>query len=274
MNDMSAVIVPRSDQLNADSLLAGPITITISKVEIRPGTEQPVSIFYENDGGKPYKCCKSMARVLVHCWGPDASKYVGRSLTLYCDPEVKWGGLAVGGIRISHMSHISAQQVMALTVTKGNKRPFTVRPLVVEQPLTLAEWITTVLPSHLAGCKASADIEKVTASKQYVAALAKANDEQKAQMKGAVDAASARVSEAPAEGGGVGSDTEDAPLHAAEIVKEIGHCESEAAIKRSAAGFHSLMMEWKKDRPDLFALVDAAIVARRKVLNDPDGKLV
>lgn len=130
-NDMRAVIVPKSDQLNADDLLAGARTITVSGVTIRPGTEQPVSIHFEGDGGKPWKPCKSMARVMVHCWGPDAAEYVGRSLTLYCDPKVKWGGMAVGGIRISHLSHIGHDVVMALTETKGSRKPFTVKPLVV-----------------------------------------------------------------------------------------------------------------------------------------------
>src|SRR4051812_24998120 len=101
MNDMRGVIVPKSDQLNADDLLAGPRTITIREVTIRPGTEQPVSIFFDGDNGKPYKCCKSMARVLVAAWGADANNYIGRSATLYCDPKVKWGGMQVGGIRIS-----------------------------------------------------------------------------------------------------------------------------------------------------------------------------
>lgn len=130
MNDMTKVIEPRSDQLNADDLLIGPRTITVREVTIRPGTEQPVSIFYEGDNGKPYKCCKSMARVLVHAWGPDATKYIGRSMTLYCDPKVTWGGMAVGGIRISHLSHIEREMIMALTATKGKKSPFTVKPMV------------------------------------------------------------------------------------------------------------------------------------------------
>jgi len=129
MNDMSRTIVPKSDQLNADDLLAGPITITISGVEIRPGQEQPVSIFYAGDNGKPYKACKSMCRVMVSAWGADASKYVGRSMTLFCDPKVKWGGMEVGGIRISHMSDIDGTMTMALTMTRGNKKPFVVRPL-------------------------------------------------------------------------------------------------------------------------------------------------
>lgn len=129
MNDMSAVIVPKSDQMNADDLLVGPRTITIRDVTIRPGTEQPVSIFYEGDNGKPWKPCKSMARVLVHAWGPDAHAYIGRTVALYCDPKVKWGGMLVGGVRISHLSGIDREMVMALTETKGRKAPFIVKPM-------------------------------------------------------------------------------------------------------------------------------------------------
>lgn len=132
--DMSAVIVPKSDQINADDLLAGPRTIKITRVELRPGSEQPVSIFFDGDNGKPWKPCKSMARVLVYVWGADANNYVGRSLTLYCDKTVKWGGMEVGGIRISHMSHMPDATTMALTATKGSRKPFTVRPLVVAEP--------------------------------------------------------------------------------------------------------------------------------------------
>ena len=130
MNDMKEVITPRSDQLNADDLLSGPITIKITAVNVKGGQEQPVSISYEGDNGKPYKPCKSMCRVLVSAWGADSSLYVGRSLTLYCDPKVKWGGMEVGGIRISHMTNIADTMTMALTVTRANKKPFIVQPLV------------------------------------------------------------------------------------------------------------------------------------------------
>lgn len=133
-DDMTAVIQPKSDQLNADSLLSGPITITVAKVSIRPGTEQPVSIHYEGDNGKPYKPCKSMARVLVAMWGADAKQYVGRTMTLYCEPSVTWAGMAVGGLRISHMSHIDREHTMALTASKGNRKPFKVLPLEVAAP--------------------------------------------------------------------------------------------------------------------------------------------
>lgn len=132
MNDMTSVITPKSDQINADDLMAGPMTITITKVEIRPGTEQPVSIHHDSDSSRPWKPCKSMSRVLVAAWGADAKAYVGRSVTLYRDPSVKWGGMEVGGIRVSHMSHIERDMVLALTATKGSRKPHRVR--VLEAP--------------------------------------------------------------------------------------------------------------------------------------------
>lgn len=127
--DMSDVIIPKSDQWNADDFLSGPMTFKIVGVKVRHGQEQPVSIEVEGSS-KVYRPCKSMARVLVAAWGADSSEYAGRSLTLYCDPKVKWGGMEVGGIRISHMSHIGSSMTMALTVTRANKKPFTVKPLL------------------------------------------------------------------------------------------------------------------------------------------------
>lgn len=122
MNDMSQVIIPRSDQLNADDFLPGPATFTVEGVAISPGTEQPVSIKFIGEP-RVWRPCKSMSRVLAAAWGLDANAYVGRSVTLYRDPRVKWGGLEVGGIRVSHMSHIERDMVMSLTATKGKRAP-------------------------------------------------------------------------------------------------------------------------------------------------------
>ena len=133
MGDMHQTIVPKSDQLNADDLIGRELTIKITGVDIKGGQEQPVSIHFEGDNGKPYKACKSMCRVMVSAWGPDSKKYVGRSMTIYRDPKVKWGGMEVGGIRISHMSDIDEDMTMALTVTRANKKPFTVRRLNVNE---------------------------------------------------------------------------------------------------------------------------------------------
>lgn len=132
MNDLSQTIAPKSDQMNADDLIAGPRTIRISRVSVDVGGEQPVALNFEGDNGKPFRPCKSMRRVLVALWGADGSAYAGRSMTLYRDETVQFGGLAVGGIRISHMSDIDAEKTLVLTATKKSRKPFTVRRLVVE----------------------------------------------------------------------------------------------------------------------------------------------
>lgn len=167
MNDMASAITPKSDQTNADDLIAGPRTITITNVVIRGGQEQPVAISYEGDDGKPYKPCKSMSRCLVSVWGPDASEYVGRSLTLYRDPSVRWGGLEVGGIRISHMSHLATPMTMALTATKGSRKPFTVHPLKVAEAVDWGARIkaTKTLAELGEVWKACADKKKWTDAK-------------------------------------------------------------------------------------------------------------
>jgi hypothetical protein len=132
MTDITSTTEPRSDQLNADSFIGGKtMTIKVTKIDLRAG-DQPVAVHYENENGRPYTPCKSMRRVLVHCWGPDGNAYAGRSMTLYCDEKVQFGGMAVGGIRISHMSHIDAPITMALTTTRASRKPFTVKPLVVQ----------------------------------------------------------------------------------------------------------------------------------------------
>lgn len=128
MIDVSSTIQANSQQMNADDIIGKPITVKITKVSLLAG-DQPISIHYEGDDGKPWKPCKSMRRVLVGVWGSDGNAYVGRSLTLYRDDTVTFGGQAVGGIRISHMSHIEQAITMSLTATKKSKKPFTVKPL-------------------------------------------------------------------------------------------------------------------------------------------------
>lgn len=134
MTDLTPTIVAKSDQLNADDLISGPRTITIRDVAASGNNDQPINIFFEGDNGKPYRPCKSMRRVLVKAWGPDGSTYAGRSAKLFLDPSVKFGGIVVGGIRISHLSHIDGDLTMGLTASKGKRAPYKVQPLKVERP--------------------------------------------------------------------------------------------------------------------------------------------
>ena len=139
MIDMIKTVEPKTDQLNADSLIGGAKTIKITGVKLCAEPEQPIAISYEGDGGKPYKPCKSMRRVLICVWGGDGNKFIGRSLTLYRDEKVLFGGQAAGRIRISHMSDISAPVTMALTASKSARKPYTVQPLKAAPAVDIEE---------------------------------------------------------------------------------------------------------------------------------------
>jgi len=135
MSDVSNLrdtIIPKSNQLNADELLAGPITIKISNVR-RDNSDQPIIINYDGDGGRPYKPCKSMRKVLVFAWGENGLNWIGRSMTLFCDPDVVFGGEVVGGTRISHMSDIDGDLKVTITVKRGKKAQYIVKKLELQK---------------------------------------------------------------------------------------------------------------------------------------------
>lgn len=126
--DVSSTIVPKSDQINAEDFLSGPGTFTVDRVS-KGSTEQPVDVHLVETPGRAYRPSKSMRRVLIAAWGKDASQWAGRRLTLYRDPEVRFGGQAIGGIKISHLSHIEKRLELALTVTRGKRAPHVVDPI-------------------------------------------------------------------------------------------------------------------------------------------------
>jgi len=126
--DISKTLEPRSDQQNYEDYITGPRTVTVAEAKV-VGGDQPVEVHLVEFPGRPYKPGKSMRRVLAQCWGTESSAYAGRRLTLYGDPTIKFGKEAVGGIRISHLSHIDGPREILLTVTRGKRTPFVVQPL-------------------------------------------------------------------------------------------------------------------------------------------------
>lgn len=128
MGNMAQFVKAKSDQLNGDDLMGGPITIEITEVDL-PGGEQPAIIHYRGENGRPYKPGLSMRRVMIAIWGAETDNYIGRRMTLFRDPKVRFGALTTGGIRISHMSNLNESRTMALTEKKGKKGAFTVEPL-------------------------------------------------------------------------------------------------------------------------------------------------
>lgn len=167
--NLAPTITPKSDQLNADDLITGTLTIKVTALKGSNEPQQPVSIFYEGDNGKPYKPCKSMRRVLVSAWGANGAEYIGRSMTLYRDEAVVFGGIQVGGIRISHLSHIDKDLTMALTVSKTSRKPYTVRRLEVAQAPDYSK--------ELAAIKGAASVDELGKLWPTLSANAKATTE-------------------------------------------------------------------------------------------------
>lgn len=125
--DISDTLAPNSDQLDAVDLIGNPRTFTITKVS-KGNAEQPVNIHLA-EFPRVWRPGKSMRRVLAACWGTDASAWVGRRVTLYCDETIRFGNDVVGGTRISHLSHIDKPKSVPLLVSRGKSASFKVQPL-------------------------------------------------------------------------------------------------------------------------------------------------
>lgn len=125
--DISETLAPNSDQLDAIDLVSGPRTFTVEKVS-KGNPEQPVNVHLA-EFPRVWRPSKSMRRVLAACWGTDASAWVGRRVTLYCDPDVMFGKDKVGGTRIAALSHIDKPKSIPLLVSRGKSQTFRVQPL-------------------------------------------------------------------------------------------------------------------------------------------------
>ena len=131
--DLSKTIIPKSDQLNFEDVQSQPITAVIKAV--REGSkDQPVFIDLTDYDGRPYKPSKSMRRVLIGGWGNNGHAWVGKALTLIGDPSVKFGGVAVGGIKVHAMSDVDGDFSLMLSVSRGKRVEHRVKKLDVKSP--------------------------------------------------------------------------------------------------------------------------------------------
>ena len=170
MTTLSEALAPRSDQLNADDLIPGPRVLKITGARISSEDRQKRMVLsYEGDQGKPWKPCKTMGRAMVMVWGITDDDYekqlIGKSIRVYRDPEVRFGDQGqVGGIRISHMSHIDKPAAVKLTVSQGKKSVFTFHPLVTDagtksDPNAAQKWVD----DHLGFVRGAADLQSLDA---------------------------------------------------------------------------------------------------------------
>jgi hypothetical protein len=143
--DITDALAPTSDQLDAVELV-NPRTFTIaagSRLSSRDG--KVVAEICIVDFPRVWRPSKGMLDVLARCWGIDAKAWVGRSVTLYNDPEVMFGRDKVGGIRISHLSHIDgARDVPIRAPGKGARKiQWPVKPLEVAPAAPTVDQIAT-----------------------------------------------------------------------------------------------------------------------------------
>ena len=149
IDNLRDTIIPNSNQLNADDLMSTTKIIKVTAVKRGSSAEQPVSIEYEGMTGNPFKPCKSMRRVLIAAWSEDGREWVGRSMKLFCDPEVKFGGVKIGGIRISHLSHIDGDKQILIATSRGKRSDYSVKKLSENYPdedfaKNKEEWINAI----------------------------------------------------------------------------------------------------------------------------------
>lgn len=141
--DLTRSIEPNSSQVNADDLIASDRTVTITGVEAG-SAEQPVFVHLQEIPDRTWRPSKSMRRVLVAAWGPEASNYVGRRVTLTRNPDITFGRERVGGIEIAAMSHLDKPLTVALTATRGKRKNFTVQPLPDVAPVQQTDWLAAL----------------------------------------------------------------------------------------------------------------------------------
>jgi hypothetical protein len=173
--DIADTVAPKSDQLNAEDLLSGERTFTITEVRVTDSPEQPVSVYLaEFPSNRPWKPSKTSRRVMIMAWGNESAKYAGHRITLYRDPKVKFGGDEVGGIKIKAMSHLPGgkRMAVALTVTRGKRAPYVVEPLPDNAPTSPpVDEETVALLAELRAEWKTADPERKKAIEAEVARL-------------------------------------------------------------------------------------------------------
>jgi len=125
--DFADTLRAKSNQLNADDLVGGPITAQIIGAS-HGEADQPL-VLRLSGGHMPWKPCKTMRRLLAAAAGSTkSSAVVGRWVTLFRDPTVRWAGKEEGGIRMSAISGIDRPVTAHLQVTRGKRQAFTVEP--------------------------------------------------------------------------------------------------------------------------------------------------
>lgn len=268
--DITPFIEAESDRITADDLIGGPRTFTIEKIEgaMQEGKRRMV-IHLSDSPGKPFMPCKGMVRLLGQLWGADAATWVGRGITLFRDPDVRFGADLTGGVRIAAVSHISQPQVVAVRASQKKIKSHKVEPLKVEPKADDAKAAAdkiaatiarapdaAMLAQYLTGANVKARIEAWRTDRPDLAALIDAARDAKLASLGGDDDDPFGLEE----GGATEGEAEEAPPSDDWLAK-IDGCKTLAALGKVEA-------EWFACRDSHAApeRIDAAFDTMREAL--------
>lgn len=160
-DDVTDALAPKSDQLTFAHVESGPMEVTVARVEQAKisVSETQLIIHFMEFPGQPLKPGKIICRVIAKVWGKQAREWIGRRMRLYGDPSIKYGGKAVGGVRLSHMSGLEAPRIVEVSAGAGTRARVPLEPLDDPiQPHLSAFAAATSLPELKAAWeRASAD---------------------------------------------------------------------------------------------------------------------
>lgn len=146
MADVSQAMEAKSDQLNAVDIIGAEPVIRIRDVQVKAG-DQPVSIYFDGDHGRPWKPSKGMIRILAGAWGRDSDNWIGKHAQLYYEASVVYAGKEVGGIRIRALSDIDSKGLMfSLTISRQKREPYRVPLLEINTAEYPADKFDAALP--------------------------------------------------------------------------------------------------------------------------------
>ena len=159
----------KSDRLNFEDFIMGSQEFTISKLgrKVDQGNVRLLMIF-EGRESTPYWVPKGMVKCLSNPegWGEsEFSEWIGRKVRLFGEPTVVYAGKELGGIRISHISHIAAPYSTKITERRGVRIDYVISPL--EEVMYPVDRFNTNLPAWRAAIAAGkATAENVIAKVQ------------------------------------------------------------------------------------------------------------
>lgn len=133
MTDIAHTLVAKSDQLNAADIIGTEKLLTITKVDVKSG-DQPVTVHYEGENGRPWKPALTARRILSALWGTDSSKWIGHTVAVHNDLTVIYAGEEVGGVRPHAATGIETTQIIKLKEKRGPKpKTFEIKPLRMDK---------------------------------------------------------------------------------------------------------------------------------------------